>query len=143
MSIKRRDFLKAAVSGSAAAALPASAEARQNLEVPPNAIGMLYDAMPEPGETCAETDRRHHDRVPFPSEMTLVWNHDLETTLRYGVSDAGDGGYRLRSSTPMLEGMTGIALRLLPEGTRLDVPVMVAWCRKDDEGEYVVGLRVF
>ncbi len=34
MSIKRRDFLKAAVTGSAAAALPAAAEARPNLEVP-------------------------------------------------------------------------------------------------------------
>jgi Fe-S-cluster-containing dehydrogenase component len=44
MSIKRRDFLKATVAGGATLALPAPAEARPNLEVPPNAIGMLYDA---------------------------------------------------------------------------------------------------
>ena len=44
MSIKRRDFLKVAVTGGAVAALPTPAEARPNLEPPPNAIGMLYDA---------------------------------------------------------------------------------------------------
>ena len=44
MNIKRRDFLKVAVTGGATLALPAPAEARPNLEVPPNAIGMLYDA---------------------------------------------------------------------------------------------------
>jgi Fe-S-cluster-containing dehydrogenase component len=44
MSIKRRDFLKVAVTGGATLALPAPVKARSNLEVPPNAIGMLYDA---------------------------------------------------------------------------------------------------
>ena len=44
MNIKRRDFLKVAVTCGATLALPAPAEARPNLEVPPNAIGMLYDA---------------------------------------------------------------------------------------------------
>ena len=44
MSIKRRDFLKVAIAGGATAALPAPAEARPNLEVPPKAVGMLYDA---------------------------------------------------------------------------------------------------
>ena len=44
MSIKRRDFLKVAVTGGAVAALPAPADSPDKLEVPPNAIGKLYDA---------------------------------------------------------------------------------------------------
>lgn len=43
MGMKRRDFLKAA-GGAAVVAATGSAQARGNLEVPPNAIGMLYDS---------------------------------------------------------------------------------------------------
>lgn len=44
MSIKRRDFLKGAVGGGAAASIPITVKARGNLDVPPKAVGMLYDA---------------------------------------------------------------------------------------------------
>ena len=44
MSMRRRDFLKATAAGGAALAAAPAAEARPNLEVPPNAVGMLYDS---------------------------------------------------------------------------------------------------
>jgi hypothetical protein len=107
---------------------------------------MLHDAvMSRTSAGRAGTDRRESDRLPFPAEMIVVWNHDLDTTLRYQVIDAGDGGYRIRTSLPMLEGTTGMVLRMLPgRGRSLDQPVMVAWSRKADEAAgFDVGLRCF
>ena len=104
---------------------------------------MLHDGLPAADtDQLSLDDRRHHDRVPFPAEMTLIWHHDVDTMLRYRILDASDGGFRLRSSTPMLTGMTGMVLRLLPEGRAMDQPVMVAWCRRDG-GEYEIGLETF
>ena len=91
-------------------------------------------------------DRRDSDRVPFPAEMVLVWNHDLQTAMRYRVMDAGDGGYRIRTSAPLVEGMTGMVIRMLPgRGERIDQPVMVVWMHPADgaDGEYEAGLRCF
>jgi hypothetical protein len=62
--------------------------------------------------------------------------------MRYRAHDAGDGGFRVSSSTPMLEGATGTVLRLLPEGTPVNRCVAVAWCRRDERrGGYELGLR--
>ena len=53
-------------------------------------------------------------------------------------------GFRIRSSTPLLAGMTGMVMTVLPKGTRVDLPVMVRWSRVDEEtGAYEVGLRAF
>lgn len=92
---------------------------------------------------CAE--RRQSDRVPFPAELVLAWNHDQRSPVRYRVVDAGDGGYRIHSSMPMLQGTTGMVVRLLPgRGAPLGQPVMVAWCKAADEGEgYDIGVRFF
>jgi hypothetical protein len=91
-----------------------------------------------------EIDRRRSDRLPFPAELVLAWMHDLGTPLRFRVVDAGDGGFRLRSRTPVIEGMTGIAVKLLPSGDPLDRAVMVAWVGPSDEnGEHDIGLRYF
>jgi hypothetical protein len=76
--------------------------------------------------------------------MILVWNHDLTTPMRYRVLDAGDGGYRIASSLPIIEGATGMVLRLLPGHGSLDQPVMVAWTRRSGEtGGFDIGLRCF
>jgi hypothetical protein len=91
-------------------------------------------------------ERRVSDRLPFPAEMVMVWNHDLQTPMRYRMQDAGHGGYRIRTSAPLVEGMTGMVIRLLPgRGTRLDQPVMVVWAHAADDapGEYDAGLRCF
>ncbi|MCP4377968.1 MAG: twin-arginine translocation signal domain-containing protein, partial [bacterium] len=42
--MKRRDFLKASIGGTAAALTGGSASARPNLEPVPEAVGMLYDS---------------------------------------------------------------------------------------------------
>ena len=117
---------------------------------------MLHDAvmlraggqeLPKSGSAAnqPESERRDSDRLPFPAEMVLVWNHDLQTPMRYRVLDAGDGGYRIRSSLNLLEGTTGMVLRLLPSrGQQLDQPVMVAWTKAaQGEAGFDVGLRCF
>lgn len=82
--------------------------------------------------------------MPFPAELVLAWMHDLGTPLRFCVVDAGDGGFRIRTSTPLVEGMTGIAVKLLPGGEQLDRAVMVAWVGPPDrDGQRDVGLRFF
>jgi hypothetical protein len=101
------------------------------------------------GGFTAETacaDRRLSDRVPFPAELVLAWNHNLAVSMRYRIADAGNGGYRIHSSLPMLEGTTGVVVRLLPGrgGPPVGQPVMVAWCRENlDLGGYDLGLRLF
>lgn len=112
-----------------------------------NAMSMLHDrVMSKAAQRVAQSaaERRGSDRLPFPAEMVLVWNHDLGTPMRYRVLDAGDGGYRIHSTFNMLEGTTAMVLRLLPgRGQQLDQPVMVAWSRATADGEYEIGLRCF
>jgi hypothetical protein len=109
---------------------------------------MLHDQVmsrsgKEPAAALAE--RRRSDRIPFPAEIVLEWNHNLGAAVRYQVLDAGDGGYRIHSSVPMLDGTTGMVIRLLPgRGEPLGQPVMVAWCRTSEtEGGYEIGVRCF
>jgi len=101
------------------------------------------EAGPLPGTVC--DDRRVSDRLPFPAEMILVWNHDLQTPLRYQVIDAGDGGYRIHCSSPLLEGTTGMVIRLLPgRGRQMAQPVKVAWSRQSELSTgFEAGLRCF
>src|SRR5688500_1868184 len=105
---------------------------------------MIHDRVMSRVNAAAKSasNRRESDRLPFPAEMVLVWNHDLETIVRYHVIDAGDGGYRVRSSLPLLEGTTGMVLRLLPSrGQQLDQPVMVAWSTQQSDGSFEIGLK--
>jgi len=81
MSIKRRDFLKAAVTGSAVAALPAPAEARPNLEVPPNAVGMLYDATLCIGcKACMVGCKEANDMPVESADISPIWDTPLDTS---------------------------------------------------------------
>jgi hypothetical protein len=104
-----------------------------------------FDCSQELSHQPAEIDRRASDRVPFPAEMVLAWNHDFSHRMRFRIIDAGDGGYRIHSSLPVLEGTTGMVLRILPGGVQpIDQSVMVVWCHACDDGEgFDVGLRVF
>lgn len=103
---------------------------------------MLHDAIASRLSRAATShdDRRCAPRVPYPAEMTISWHHEMPTTMRYDILDVSDTGFRIRSSTPLLQGMTGTALRLLPEGREINHAVMVAWVRRcDDQGTDVAG----
>ncbi len=106
---------------------------------------MLHDRMlSHRTGPLTDEDRRQMARVPFPAELVLIWHHDVNTRIRYRVKDVSDGGFRIRSTTPLFKGTTGTALSLLPEGQTLDVAIMVVWCREDPEnGGYEAGLRRF
>ena len=69
MAISRRDLLKGAVVAGAAAAVPATAEARHHVEPLPEAVGMLFDATLCVGcracmTKCKEVNELPPDRTP-------------------------------------------------------------------------------
>jgi hypothetical protein len=110
---------------------------------------MLHDGMLEPWSVRSAlraADRRREARVPYPAELLVQWFSDLKTTVRYRIIDASEHGFRLRTSLPLPEGMTGIALKLLPEGRVLEKTVVVAWSREAANREtpvgYEAGLRI-
>ena len=79
-------------------------------------------------------------------EVVLAWHFNPEQPVRYRSVDLSDTGIRIRSSTPLLEGMTGTLKTILPEGQRLDRPVMVVWTRVgsgDASLGFEAGLRFF
>ena len=88
-------------------------------------------------------DRRSSERMPVTFELVVRWHHEPDTPVRYQLLDIGEGGYRILSSLPMLSGMTGVALRLLPQGKPLNKVVMVAWTNQPPtEGINEIGLSI-
>ena len=102
---------------------------------------MHEDILLSQADLAAGHDLRRTPRVPCPAEVTVIWHHDPSTVVRYRVLDVSDGGWRLRSSVPLLEGTTGMVLRMLPQGTAIEKPVIVVWSRTAKEGAYAIGLR--
>jgi len=100
---------------------------------------MLHDAALDRATSSAE--RRGDERTSGPDEIVIGWLHDPETTVRYQLVDMSSGGFRIRSTLPLITGTTGIAIRLLPEGEVLDQPVMITWTRRRESGQYDIGLR--
>ena len=75
--MKRRDFLKAAACGAVAAGTGGAgqAQARPNLEPPPNAVGMLYDASLCIGcKACMVKCKEVNDLPPETDDETPVWD---------------------------------------------------------------------
>jgi hypothetical protein len=106
---------------------------------------MLHDAMIS-GERSASiaSERRESYRANCTVEVTIAWQDHPSVPCRYAAGDLSDGGLRIRSALPMLEGTVGRALRMLPTGREIDRPVMVIWSQRDDEtGRYDIGLRYF
>jgi hypothetical protein len=103
---------------------------------------MLHDgvAFPQPYSEIA-LERRSSPRTSCTAELTLTWLHDSRTPVRYHVLDAGEGGFRILTATPLLEGMTGIAWKLLPEGRPIRRTVVVAWIASTADGMTEAGLR--
>ena len=89
-------------------------------------------------------ERRGSDRSDLQVEVVVAWHFQPDQTMRYRSLDLSETGMRIRSSTPLLEGMTGVLVSVLPEGCRLDRACMVVWSRHaaSEEG-YEAGLRFF
>ena len=109
---------------------------------------MLNDSMIGKNETTdlASVDRRDATRDTVDTEVVMSWHFRPSETVRYRTVDLSETGMRISSSTPLLEGMTGVLNSTLPEGTRIDRAVMVVWSRSDgrsQDGRHEAGLRFF
>lgn len=93
-------------------------------------------------------DRRSHDRRPFDAVVRVLWAGGSIEPVQHRMDDFSLGGFRIRSSEPLRIGSRGFALKVLPEGSRLECWVEVVWCgpTKDDgaaraEEPFDVGVR--
>ena len=76
------------------------------------------------------------------AELVVRWHHDMLTAIRYRVLDISEGGARIVTSAPLIEGMTGTAVTLLPKGTPINRLCSVCWSRPPAlSGAFEVGLR--
>lgn len=104
---------------------------------------MIHDSlMHRNTETDRKGERRASSRTPSQAEVTIRWHHDLDSTLRYELLDVSEGGICIRSGFPVLEGMMGTVLNLLPRGKVINQSAMVAWIRPVSQGSaYEIGIR--
>lgn len=96
--------------------------------------------------TDGQTDRRETDRTAVETEVVVTWHFQPGQPVRYRSLDLSETGMRISTSTPLLEGMTGVLVSVLPEGKRIDRAVMVVWSRSDgrtQDGRHEAGLRFF
>ena len=105
---------------------------------------MLNDAMISgTSRPQSANERRRSARAPAPpTELVVLWHHDMETAIRYPLVDMTDDGGRILTATPLVEGMTGIAMNLLPQGKAINRPCSVRWVRPREQSRgYEAGLR--
>lgn len=89
-------------------------------------------------------ERRDSERHEVQAEAVVSWHFQPGQKVRYRTIDHSETGMRIASSTPLLEGMTGVLVSMLPEGTRIDRACMVVWSRHANGGEgHEAGLRFF
>ncbi|MDD5057604.1 MAG: hydrogenase 2 operon protein HybA [Sideroxydans sp.] len=75
MSISRRDFLKGALAGGTLLAAGTSAEARENLTMPSEALGLLYDSTLCIGcKACVSACKEVNDMPPEFSDTEQLWD---------------------------------------------------------------------
>jgi Fe-S-cluster-containing dehydrogenase component len=86
MDTRRRNFLKSAAAGTIAATCAATAEARGNKEMPPQAVGLLYDGTLCIGckacvAACKESNHMPAERTPLVSAVgstETLWDAPLD-----------------------------------------------------------------
>ncbi len=103
---------------------------------------MLHDSL-IPQDKGYETtdDRRQSPRTAQRAELVVRWHHAPDTPIRYRVLDVGDGGIRILSSLPLLRGLSGTAIKLLPKGDLINRPCSVSWARPPAlKGPFEIGL---
>ncbi len=104
---------------------------------------MLHDSL-TPQEHGHDTtdDRRRSPRTAQRAELVVRWHHAPDTPIRYRVLDVGDGGVRILSALPLLRGLTGTAIKLLPKGESINRPCKVSWARPPAlTGPFEIGLN--
>ncbi|MBC23339.1 MAG: hypothetical protein CMJ32_05415 [Phycisphaerae bacterium] len=104
---------------------------------------MIHDHVFRHHEKIRTRERRSDTRNLQDGEIVLVWHHDPSSRVRLELVDISDNGARVRTSIPLVKGMTGIALNTLPGGGSLDTPIMVRWCSSIDEQCWEAGLEFF
>lgn len=103
---------------------------------------MLHDSLLSGTDPLRSGDRRRSTRSAVRAELVVRWHHDPDTPIRYPVLDVGEGGCRIHTATPLLKGMSGTAVKLLPKGTRLNRMCTVSWVRSLEESRvFEIGLR--
>ncbi|MHC4129361.1 MAG: PilZ domain-containing protein [Planctomycetota bacterium] len=103
---------------------------------------MLHDPLLGPDRQTSSDERRRSARAPVQAELVVLWHHDPGTPVRYPVLDIGDGGARIRSTTPLRKGMSGTAVKLLPRGEQIHRMCTVLWSRPPQaDGSFEIGLR--
>ncbi len=103
---------------------------------------MLHDSVISGrNRRSAADERRRSARATVHAELVVAWHHDPDTAVRYPVIDVGEGGMRILSALPLLKGMSGTAIKLLPEGRELNRMCTVSWAKAPDlGGPFEVGL---
>jgi hypothetical protein len=91
-------------------------------------------------------ERRDMGRHNNFGEFVMFWHHDPAELCRYVTLDLSNTGARLRTSTPLPEGMTGVAMTARSCDEQIERTVMVVWSRsiRDIDGNtthHEAGLR--
>jgi hypothetical protein len=102
---------------------------------------MIHDRSPTGPTSLKDADRRHSERTASADEVTIRWLGGAAGTVRCRLLERSPGGLRILTALPPITGTLGTALAVLPRGTPLNRPVMVAWLRPvDGTGGFEVGL---
>lgn len=110
---------------------------------------MIHESMigRENPELSPDTvDRRDGSRRAIDTEVVINWHFQPGISVRYRSLDLSESGMRIVSSTPLLEGMTGVLASTLPEGRSIDRAIMIVWTRASEVpgvSGYEAGLRFF
>ncbi len=73
----------------------------------------------------------------------IQWHHDPGTPVRYAVLNLSEGGMRIMSELPLIKGMSGTAVKLVPAGEELHKMCTVSWVKSAGAGKgpFEVGLK--
>lgn len=104
MSINRRNFLKAAAGGTLAASCAGTAEARAPRQMPPDAVGLLFDGTLCIGcRACMSACKQYNDLPPELNEIegAALWDAPLDISGKtVNVIKAYIGGDSDKKDTP-------------------------------------------
>lgn len=103
---------------------------------------MLRTAINRSAANAATGERRDVARVPCSKEIILSWNHNLGQRIRFRLVDQSEDGLRIAGTLPILSGLTGVAISILPDGVDVNRVFSVNWASEHPvQGEYHAGLQ--